>query len=98
MDEGSIVSGEFASNMKTGDIQSNGRWCEGCNTYHGLLFICDKYPDWLVEKLELSGEKYVANLRSREWCNKQMTERNISIEAIATFRAIAGIASDDWTK
>lgn len=84
--------------MKTGDVKDNGRWCEACNQFHGILYQCEKYPIELLDELERKSEKYIANLRSREWCKKQMEKTGIDAIGIEIFRAMAGIEVGDWTK
>ena len=83
--------------MKTGETKDDVRWCETCNQFHGILYVCGSYPDELKAKLHEQSEKYVNNLRSRSWCERQKRERGIDDMGIEIFRAMAGIEEGDWT-
>ena len=84
--------------MKNGEVKDNGRWCESHQQFHGLLHCCEKYPQELLDELEIKNLKHVENLRSKKWCEKQMKESGIDVFGIMTFRAFAGIDPDDWTE
>ena len=76
--------------MKSGDLgkgeSSHARWCEKHNNYHGILFICDSYPDDLKQKLVKDRETFRKNLNDPEWVKKQ----NVEPEVIEIFKIFAG--------
>jgi len=54
-----------------------GRWCETCNQFHGLLYICDHYPDLIKkELLDISNggrkEKFSYDKTTSDWICKIM--------------------------
>ena len=75
----------------------HGRWCKSCNQTHGPLYPCKYYPKSVLEEIESKNLKHIANLRSRAWCDKQKERTGIDDMGIEIFRAMAGIAVNDWT-
>ena len=51
--------------METGergkDNWAHARWCNPCDQYHGVLYVCEKYPKKLKEKLKKLGDEYRRN-------------------------------------
>lgn len=63
---------------------------------HGILYSCSEYDEDTIKAIGAASDKYRANLRSRKWCNEQMTKTGMDHRAIEIFRAMAGV--DDWTE
>ena len=71
------------------------RFCSSCNQNHGPLYICPEYSPELQEKIRKDQDQYIANLRSPVWCRAQIA-KGLPIEVLMTFRALAGLANDDY--
>ena len=78
----------------TGDW-SHARWCKVCNRYHGILYLCEKYPEKIKEKIKHQNDKHMENLRNPKWCQKQI-DQGLPPEGIVIFRALANLREDDW--
>lgn len=68
---------------------SHCRWCEPCNTYHGILYICTNYSEELTKEITEDSNKFIHNLHTAEWCEAQIN-KGIPVEAITVFRTLAG--------
>ena len=83
--------------MIDGKLYDNeGRWCAGCDQFHGPLFNCKKYPIDIQQHLTKAVDKYINNLRSRTWCKTQIERTGMKQEALMMFRAMANIDENDW--
>ena len=78
---------------ENGRVYGHERHCAAHPGGHGILYDCPSYPDGVREEIRRASERHVENLRSRSWCAKQ----SCGEFGIAAFRALAGIADDDWT-
>jgi len=87
-----MINGE----MGTGEHQHS-RWCEGCNQYHGPLYLCEKYPGDIKKHIQLQNDEYITNLRNPAWCQKQM-DNGLPAVGVMIFRTLAGLDFDDWRK
>ena len=60
--------------MKSGEITNNGsgRWCEVCDTVHGILYNCPNYPPDVRAEIKSQMETWERNLNSEEWVKEQM--------------------------
>ena len=84
-------------NYKDGEVVGHRRWCATHERFHADLFPCEEYPTYILEKISISNIAYIANLRSRKWCDAQKEKSGISEEGIEIFRAMSGIEENDWT-
>jgi hypothetical protein len=79
--------------VKTGDIGSgnwsHGRWCDDCNQYHGLIYICPSYSAEVKAKVEASSITLNNNLNDPEWQARQI-EKGATPEIINIFKILVG--------
>lgn len=43
---------------------SHARWCDFCEQYHGILYICKSYSLELSNKLMKDNENYIEHLKT----------------------------------
>ncbi len=75
----------------------HGRWCNGCNQYHGILCLCEKYSDEIKQQIKSESDRYISNLRDPEWGQKQI-DNGLPVVGLMIFRTLAGLGFDDWGK
>jgi hypothetical protein len=76
--------------MAHGKVTGRIRECD-VHGKHGLLYPCPEYPKEVLDEIERSNQIYKRNLSDPEWCRKQIENGSMTEEAIAVFRAMAGI-------
>lgn len=81
--------------MNHGKIEGYVRKCR-VHGEHGPLYLCPEYDEATKAEINLSEIKYLENLRSKSWCEKQI-RTGTPREGILMFRMFAGLDPDDWT-
>ena len=79
-----------------GKVQGYGRLCDKHGD-HGILYPCPEYDKETLQEISLSSKKYINNLKSKSWCEKQQKETGCGELEIEIFRTMAGIDENDWT-
>ena len=48
--------------MKTGEVgtgpNAHARWCEPCGQYHGVLHVCEHYPEHVKEAVARETKRF----------------------------------------
>jgi hypothetical protein len=83
---------ERAARMKDGEVVPGippVRWCSGCNRHHGVLYICEHYPEDIKVMLREEGEQFRKNVHDPAWIQRQI-DNGASPQAVAIMQVFAG--------